>query len=133
MTKQEQERLEQMVQSENINDVNLAGALIKEKLNLTDENLKILYHFVELLFNKTMFKTTQTMFKTTQTLTRFELMRQLLNSDVHEPEIQTWQNPGSSNPYLATPFNTTPYTYLTHTTTTGDAIMDSNGTITLKV
>ena len=91
MTKQEKDKLEQLLQSKNLDDVNLAGVLIKEKLKLTDENLKLLYSFIELAFDKHRPDNSTI-------LTKFEFMRQLLQGDVHQPDLDqafgytTWIN-----------------------------------------
>lgn len=121
MNQQEQDKIEQMLKSDNIDDVNLAGILIKEKLGLTDENLKLLYKFVELVFEKNAEKYLQY-------ITRFELFRQLMQGDIHRPEIEYPNFTGFNQPYT----NPLPYcTYTTGTDITGDCTLNSNGTTTL--
>ena len=114
MDKQEIEKLETMLKSPNIDDVNLAGNLIKNWLKLDDDKLKQLYKFIDVLHNQT----------GNYRISKFELMRQLFNSDVHQPDsIHYYQWQTTTQPYYTTAVQ--PY-YTGNATITNSGILTTN-------
>ena len=122
MTEEQVNKLKQMLSSQNLDDINLAGNMIKEQLlKISDEDLKTFWQLVDTLQANSN--------KPNQPFTR--TIRDLLRADVHKDEhelVGSWISTTNVQPYYTTGVD--PYDGLT--TTSGDTIMASTGTLILN-
>lgn len=114
MNKEQIEKLKQMLSSKDLDDINLAGTMIKEQLlKISDNDLKVFWQLIDTLNanpSKPKFG--------------FELLRDLLRADVHQVEYESL-NTWTTQPYIPN----VPYTY---TTITGDCTIPGSGTLLIS-